>query len=172
MNMKKFRFFWLIVAVTMLFGNITITSACTPPAPGRQIFPENTVQNNFTSIALGSSNISPLATNREFNLDFNKSRIWTWDFVNRGIIFLYNDVEVEYVSNTPSNIAARATIAIHIDSDKDGVYEPCPGYEFTLNSGSTLRTNVPDTNDVNNYRLVFVNLTSGVQTGTFRIKLF
>lgn len=108
-----------------------------------------------------------------FTLDFTTSAGWTINFDNNAFaVWNHRYINVDYESCSPHSTTAQVEIRLYIDEDEDGVYElydPNGGYTFQLEVGDMLRIALPYENTVKKYRLMFVNLTSSISSGTFTV---
>jgi len=118
--------------------------------------------------------ITPCLINNIYTLNFDESATWTVDFTNRHLIFLAHQfVTVEYKFCSPSDLRAKVTVELFINDDNDGTYDPyAPNgeYLFTLTVGGKYSIALPYGTSVKKYRLVFINQTLSVSSGTFAVK--
>lgn len=108
-----------------------------------------------------------------FTLDFSASSGWTLNFDNNALaVWNHKYVTVDYDSCAPSSTTAKVQIVLYIDDDEDGTYEmydPDGGYTYQLEVGDYIKIKLPHENTVKKYRLLFVNQTSSVTSGTFTV---
>jgi len=124
-------------------------------------------------LSLGTTVNAYASIDTSFTLDFDISTIWTLDFNNDSTLWMNdNNVSVKYASCTPKTKIGKVSVELWIDEDKDGVYTQYSntgGYTYTLEVGGIQQITLPYGNTVKNYRLVFANTTSGVNSGTFAV---
>lgn len=108
-----------------------------------------------------------------FTLDFSASSGWTLNFDNNAFaVWNHRFVTVDYDSCAPSNSSAKVKVVLYIDDNEDGTYEiydPNGGYTYQLTAGDYIKIKLPYVNTVMKYRLLIVNQTSSVTSGTFTV---
>jgi hypothetical protein len=120
--------------------------------------------------------ITTYSYDSSFDLNFAQSQAWTLNFNNNStLMFNHNNVEVKYLSNTPTTVVGQVVVELWIDEDQDGEYtkyDPNGGYTYTMNKADTIQIELPYGNTVKQYRLSFVNQTNSVTSAQFSVKTY